>query len=246
MAIKIIPDPIGHLGGGRGLSVMGGGGVLTYDQRVLALGPIAYWPFSEVAGTTGAASVLDISGNNHHATPANVTFGAAGIGDGETSATFNGSNSAINAFSAGLAGAFDGAEGSLLMWLRFAAWGPLVYGLFLSDFTLQVLSAGTDLYLFIKTGGVEKTHVIGGMSTTEFFSIAMTWSESNDRKNSYLSGAVVAPELTGLGVWSTPLTQFTIGASDNTGAGALNGGIAKVALFDKELSAAQVAAIATP
>ena len=78
---------------------------VTYTGKIQALGPIAYWPLSEASGTT----IVDASGNARNGAYTAVTLGQAGIGDGRTSASFDGSTSFGDLYSASLAGAFNGA-----------------------------------------------------------------------------------------------------------------------------------------
>jgi hypothetical protein len=101
----------------RGL-VMGMGrlhsGGQSYAQRVLALGPVAYWPLDDAAGSAAARELVVGTA----ATATDVTFGAAGIGDGKTAATFNGTSSSVNIYSAALNAAFSGQLFSFFCWGR--------------------------------------------------------------------------------------------------------------------------------
>lgn len=71
----------------------------TYAQRVLALGPSAYWPLWE---TPGAPVAEDVTGHGFHAPYFGVALGEPGIGDGRTAARFDGAGSRVEIWSAGL------------------------------------------------------------------------------------------------------------------------------------------------
>ena len=79
---------------------------------------IALWPQNDASGT----QITDISGHGFHGTYSNVTLGQPGIGGGVgTAAGYNGTTSYGNVYSAGLAGAFNGAAGTLLVWIKVAS-----------------------------------------------------------------------------------------------------------------------------
>ena len=72
-----------------------------YTDKVLAIqlgNLIGYWQLSESGGLTA----IDVSGQANHGVYLNVTLGQSGIGDGNTAAGFNGTNSAADVFSSGL------------------------------------------------------------------------------------------------------------------------------------------------
>jgi hypothetical protein len=78
-------------------------GSVAYSAAVLADSPVGWWRLNQAAGTTGANSVLDSSGNTNHGTPAGgVTFGVAGAlaaeldGTSDTAASFDGSDDLVS------------------------------------------------------------------------------------------------------------------------------------------------------
>jgi len=85
----------------------------TYTELVLSTDPIAYWPLGERFGSTA----YDVLGNEFNGAITGCTLGALGIGDGLTSMFFDAINDYIDIYSAGLDAAFDGNEGSVMIWL---------------------------------------------------------------------------------------------------------------------------------
>jgi hypothetical protein len=80
----------GHAGATAGAG--GSGGVAaSYDQAILADGPVAYWTMSKLS-----ASEPDLTGNNHTGTYHNGATTAATMPNGDTAADFNGSNQYVS------------------------------------------------------------------------------------------------------------------------------------------------------
>src|SRR4029079_18849194 len=65
----------------------GGGSASTYDQTILADGPVAYWAMSKFSGTEP-----DLTGNNHTGTYHSGTTTPATMPNGDKAADFNGSS----------------------------------------------------------------------------------------------------------------------------------------------------------
>jgi hypothetical protein len=237
--LRLIPDPVARLG--QGLQVFSAG--LTYLQRVQALSPIAYWPLNEPAGTSGAGSVLDYSGNARHATPTSVTFGATGIGDGNTAATFNGSSSLIDVYSVSLfASAFTLDTGSIIAWVKGDPQTARILNFAQSSGNQILIERSTTGINFYRMGGGTLVSTV----TTTFSAlapIAMTWSVAADQLIGYANGTPVAPT-TGLVSSSTALTLAKLGSHFNGTPFFFAGTIAHVACFNYVLSSAQIASLA--
>jgi len=191
---------------------LGSDPTLAYTNKVKALNPIAYWPEAEPSGTT----IVDESGNGRNGTYSNVTLGQSGIGDGRTSALYvPASNSYGNVYSAGLAGAFNGAAGTVALWVKVRAasvWSDgTVRMLFrlLSDGNnyIQVqkdVAAGTFKFEYA-AGGTFKTRFSAAQSSTNFLHIAATWDKAADQVKCYIAGVQEGATLTGLGVYAGAL-----------------------------------------
>jgi hypothetical protein len=210
---------------------------------------IAYWPLSDLVGSTTAA---DESGNGRTGACTAVTFGQQGIGDGRRAASFDGSTSLCNVYSASLAGVFPTAEGTLEGWFLCNDWADGV-----NRRTVIFQASSQNRIIFNKGSGANTanlTYIAGNvnkniaitMSPTGFFHLALTWSVAADQVIGYLNGVQQGATLTGLGTWVGALAATTcvIGAGDTAPANVWSGRAAHVALWNTPLSAAQIAALA--
>jgi hypothetical protein len=223
-----------------------------YTAKVLALSPIAYWVMGESSGSVAQ----DSSGNGRVGAYTAVTLGAAGIGDGRTSASYDGSTSFCNVHSAGLAAAFNGAEGTAAAWCRVSAAGVWTDATARRVFRLASATVGNrlEVYRTATNNQIEMDYVAGGtakgatmtLSPTTFFHVAITWSASGDAVKLYLNGVQQGATLTGLGIWAGTFstTGNVIGANITTPLSVWSGTIAHVAVWASVLTGAQVASLA--
>lgn len=228
------------------LGVPVGGGGAAYQSRVLALAPIRYWPLDDAAGSVIARELV-VGGNG---TPPNVTFGVAGIGDGKTAASFNGTTSYINVVSAALATAFSGAEGTYAQWLKIPAdvWGDgttrracrLLADA--SNFALVQKLNNSTLVFTMRRGGNTLTYT-SAENPTNWIHIAMRWSTAANAASAFINGNKYA--MTGTwSTWSGALIIAVIGASSITPDEPFSGEIAHFALWDKPLTDDEIASLA--
>lgn len=226
-----------------------------YYQSVLATHAanlIAYWPMWEAIGATAN----DISGNTLNGAYANVVLGAAGIGDGNTSVRFGGVNSRNNIYSAGLAAAFNGAEGSFSIFAKLdaAAWtdGALRALLMLGSdgsnyVAIQKLDTNNTLKLAYDSGGTQvfQTSTLWG-GVTGWIHLAITWSDTNNRARFYVNGAQLGAESTITDAWVGALnsTISIIGEFDTGNDFPWLGEGAHAALWSAELTKAEVRGLA--
>lgn len=256
MAVRLAPPGTPAVGPAIPVYVVPGGGVLdtlAYTNKVLATSPIAYWPMAEPSG----AVALDESNNSRPGAYTAVTLGQAGIGDGRTSPLFDGTNSYNNVYTASLAGAFSGAEGSFLIWGKVNSAGVWTDGINRRMILFQVDAnnriginkavANNEVDWLYVAGGTSKSAGVTTFSPTTYFTIGLTWSKAADQIKFYVNGAQSGATVTGLGVFAGALsvTQTIIG-SLNTGAAAQvwSGTMAHAAVWNTPLTAAQMAALA--
>src|SRR3990172_5406390 len=103
---------------------------------------IAIYPLSEASGDVA----YDISGNGYNGAYTAVTLEAAGVGDGNTSASFDGSTSYCNISSASLGASFSGTEGTAIGWVK--ASGAAVWTDATNDYYFRLqASANNDIYI---------------------------------------------------------------------------------------------------
>lgn len=218
----------------------------AYYQKVINLGPLAYWPLWEDAGLHAA----DISGNEYDATYRNtgITYGEAGIGDGRTSVYLDG-NGVISCNDAGLMAAWPGAEGSLTIWHLDAAAifddstvRRHFYGFVDWDNFLIVAKTGTDANIQVdyEAGTVREigAHVIG-TAPSAFHSLGVTWSKASDEIKYFYDGVRYETD-TGIGVWAGNPTTIYIGATSAVATNPYIGWMAHVSLFGSALTEAQM------
>ncbi len=217
----------------------------TYSERIKKLfgsALIAYWPLNEPSGAT----CEDIAGNNHDGTYTSVTLAQPGIGDGKTSAQFNGTTSRSNVYSTGLRDVFNGAEGSLILWAKVAnagVWTDSADRAFAqfckSDFTLPFRIYKPTSNSAVTFSVLGKSYTTVSMSTIGWACYAVTWSNSNDRMRSYLNG-LLKNTTTGLTAWGANVLGSAIIGAGTTSAWLHNGYVAHVMLLNREATAEEI------
>lgn len=223
-----------------------------YWQGITSVQPaslLAYWPLFEPSGTV----VTDMSDNGRNGTYTAVTLGQAGIGDGRTSASFDGSTSYANVYSAGLASAFNGPAGTITAWARVAN-----AGIWTDNALHRIATFGADANnrVLLRKDGLNDlrwTYIAGSTSkevalvttTTAWFHSAITWDKAADAVKVYFNGAQTGSTQTGLGTWAGSLANNTtvIGAASTSPSGVWSGRLAHVGLWSVALSAQEVASL---
>ncbi len=224
----------------------------TYAQKVQSIASanlLGLWRLNETSGTTA----FDSTGARRDGVYVNSpTLGQPGIGDGGTAPLFiPASSTRVNIYSAGLASAFNGQEGTLSIWFKVRAASVLTDGtarypwILAADGNNQIQFRRTTVnnqYTFLyDAGGTIKSFNITNTGT-DWQNATMTWSKSGDAMKGYIAGAQVGTTQTGLGTYAGTLTD----GNANLGAGGTgwDGYCAVAALWNTALSAPQVAALA--
>ncbi len=232
------------------------GVALPYNLKVLNTAPanlIGYWMLDEAAGTSGAGSVADSSGQANHATPTAVTFGTAGIGDGKTAASFDGATSYVSLPVASLTGDYNGDVGTAMAWLKVRAasvWGdgatrdPLVFNSDSDCYTVLRKSSGANALSVVRRAGGANVQLDYNTTTTAWFHMAVTWTQAGNSLIMYINGAPVDTGDT-LAAWAGTLDRSLIGAVHPAPVNVWDGLIAHVAAWKTVLSPAQILALAT-
>lgn len=225
-----------------------------YARKVLSTRPIAYWVLGEASGTVA----YDASGNARHGTHTGVDLGLPGIGDGRTAPFYDGANDFTNIYSASLAGAFNGAEGTLMVWMKAANAGVWTDG---TERFLGFLRAdGNNVVRIAKpttanlmrllyiAGGTSKTVDIA--CTAEVWQqLALSWSRSagaNGEVRAYLNGAQSGSILTSLGTWVGALASNStlLGSNFVAPVNVWHGNLGHAAVWSRALTPAEIAALA--
>lgn len=218
-------------------------------QSLFGSSIVSYLPLSEGAGS-GAA---DVGGRGLNGAYTAVTLGQMGIGDGRTAGGFDGSTSYVNWYSAGLAAAFNGQLGSMLIWGRVSDAG--VWTDATSRVLMQFRVDGNNIVLLQRTatnnqlraqyiaGGTAKT-INFTVSPTEYFAFGCSWSLAGDAFAVYYNGAQQGATQTGLGTWAGALsaTNCMIGAGSTTPASPWSGFAAHGVLLNRVATPAEFAA----
>jgi len=220
--------------------------------RILRTAPnnlIGYWPMSERSGSIA----IDASPKGNNGAYTGVTLGQPGIGDGRTCPLFDGANDYNNIYSAGLRDDFNGAEGTVLVWLKVngvAVWGDGATRLMLklyADGSNRILlykrSDNNQIEYFRNSGGILDRVTQTGVTTTDWFATAMTWSTAADELIAYFNGAQEGAIQTGLGTWAGTLGAALVGAQDTVPTNVFDGYEAYAAVWTTPLSPAQIAAV---
>lgn len=251
----VVPEGIDSIGGPvQPVYVVSGVlDVFEYTNKMLALGPIQYLTQTDLSGSVA----LDSSPFARNGAYTGVTLGQAGIGDGLTSAGFDGATSFDNAFSASLAAAFSGAQGSFVTWGAVANPGVWLDGVTRRIILFQVdannriginkSASNNEVDWLMVAGGVSKSGGITSFNPLGFFSAGLTWDKANDQVKFYINGTQSGPTLTGLGVFAGSLsaTQTIIGSLSTAAAQVWNGSLAHLATFNRTLSASEMLSSAT-
>jgi hypothetical protein len=226
----------------------------AYGAKVQAIAPanlLAYWPLDELSGSV----ITDRSGSGRNGVYSNTTYGSPGP-DGRPCAGFNGTSSFGNLYSASLAGAFNGQEGSFSMWCRMANAGVWTDGVtrralyFLVDASNRAgffkPTTANEMDCLYVAGGTSLAAGKGTFSPTDWFHLGQTWSKSNNQMIFYVGGVAITPISTGLGTFAGALSavQTILGSLSTTPAQNWSGFEADVAVWSTPLTAAQMAALA--
>jgi hypothetical protein len=228
----------------------------TYQRKILNLfgaSMIAYWPLWEPSGSIAN----DISGNARNGSYTGVTLGQPGIGDGHTCPLFDGAADLVNVYSAGLAGAFSGAAGSLMAWGKVSGAGVWTDGVarYLVRFavdannyiSLEKRTVNNTLRALYSAGGAAK----GGspaFSGLTWFHFAITWDKNAGADGEvlvFLNGAQSGVTQTTLGVWNGALAATTtvIGALNTTPSSVWSGLLAHVLVLDRAATPTEIASV---
>lgn len=231
----------------------GGSRLAAYKARTIATSPIAYWMLNETSGTT----IVDSSGNSRNGTYSGVTLAQDSTNPQRSPAPlWDGVNDYGNVYSASLAGAVSFNEGCLLVWVKMSAAGVWTDGIarYLATiwrnndnhFYIQKLTTSNSLRVLHRAGAASR-NVDTTISTTDWFSVMLSWSFSGNMMRAYINGVQV-------GLNQTVTTTQSGSGLDNTlcNLGSFNAGgfvhsgyLAHATLWDNPANAAKIA-LATP
>lgn len=213
----------------------------TYAEEVTLDGALAYYPLDDAA-----APAVDATGNTSQSYLAGVTFGAAGLGDGATSADFAGTAGLLTTTYAPLVGVV-----SMEALVRLDAVGStaraiatITDGVGDERMVLRVSTTGVLEWLGYYSTGSDTVTGVTTLTAGVTYHLAMVLLPTGYVRL-FVNGAVDKDEWTQANIPKSPTTpSLSIGYRAGEGAFTtpLDGKLAGVAVYDSALTDAQVAA----
>lgn len=224
----------------------GGGGPLTYHQRIKRLfGPSIVSRFKMTEGS-GLRMADDLNG--WHGGYNGVSLGAVDSAvAGERAPSFDGVNDDIDIYAASSALDFSKA-GALVGWSLIdpAVWidGSArdilsVYALNGDNFILKKAEPNKQLWALSRYGGVDLAMQVY-FSSPRWFTWGMTWDKGQDLLQFLLNGNVVFPDMHGLGTWAGGLyTDYCRLGGFGGGVEPFKGSTSNVYLLNRRITAGE-------
>ncbi len=204
----------------------------------LSSGLVALWNLNEASGTSGAGSVKDMSGNNHHATPTNVSFGH--VGKKGNAGYFDGSTSRISTDDTYPIGtsltlsswvyleSIPGGWTTILEHARETSqWGGL-----------WKRSGGNTFHFRWGNSGSRLAHFSTTIESKKWYHVVGTHDDATDTTTLYLNG-VVDRVLTGVPSPSAIAGKTFVGSKENGGEN-FPGLIDETAIWSRALTNSEV------
>lgn len=244
---------------GIGITPIFGGKVLTPVEKILKVQPdniVALWGLTEESGTTAVNSEGTSDRNGTYLTDVS-SMGTAEFIHGGTAPDFDGSNDAINIYSASLNSAFDGDNYTVALWLKpdtgSLTDGSTRYGIRLyggsSNFIRIVNAVNGAITLQDRAGGTDKTLDLAH-SSTDWRLFAITKSSSTVKFWRFApdgSGGQVGTTQTSAGTWAGTLdtSNTVIGSANITPLQTWAGLIGPTIIWSTPLSESELGGIAS-
>lgn len=232
----------------RRRTVLGGSCI----DKVLGYSPIAYWPLNEASGATAVCQVSSAQNGTYTGVTLANELGPDGV---NYAPFFDGVNDLVNIYSVPFRDAFNGAEGSVVVWGRInpGAWTDGAERFLLrfrvddnNRVDIGKAAANNQLFYNYSAGGTHSARY-PAVSETPFFCAVITWSALADEMWPYLNGTPIAAVRNGLGVWAGTFNSNTtiLGASNIWAGNPWHGWGAHCIAFDRPLTPAEVLSVST-
>lgn len=205
---------------------------------------LAYWKLDETSGSSAA----DASGHARAGTYNGPTLGGATFLDGTPAASFDGVNDFVDV--SALVSALNLTTGTAMCFAKVASSAVWTDGVSRLIFSFGSTSTGSRInWQSLSSGNLLRFRYDGNAknqasSETGWFHIAITWNKTADRMRGYYNGTLSNSD-SGLGTVSLNALYMCIGATATDGSDPWKGGIAHLPVWDTELTAAEVAALAS-
>ena len=227
----------------------------SYIAKVLSYNPIAYWPLNELTGATANCLVNAAQDGAYTGVTLGQTVTDAN-GVSFICPFFDGANDFVDIYSATLGAAFDGGEGSIMIWMKVnaaAVWTDGInrvmmhLGTNATDNYLRMMkeSANNRVQWIYNADGTLDSDTKTGLSDTDWVMVAMTWSATGDLIQYFYDGALEDTD-TGLGTYDNGLVEnFTnIGSQTETPGLLWHGWLAHPAILGRALTVPEIADLA--
>lgn len=218
---------------------------LRYQQRLvelLGISAIQIIPAWEASGVVAE----DISGNANHGAHSNTVLANLAAPWGRSIPQYNGINSLLNLYSAGMAADFNPAQGTALLLLKIpsAVWTD---GVLRRLFTLRAdnnnivygekHTTPNSVRLSYTAGGTGETAIFA-VALETLFVIGLTWDKTAEQVRFVVNGCQMESTRTALGIWSGALspTSACIGSAATTPGALLSGWAGPWVLCNQALS----------
>jgi hypothetical protein len=230
----------------------------SYVQKIIATGPILYYPLNELSGTESINhGTLGVAANGVlGAAGAAPTLGAAAAPGGGLCPSFDGGDF-INFYSVALRNALIGiTEGTFAVWYKVAnvgvwtdATSRTIY--YFNANNTDIISIGKSttagrMTFTAEFNNIAEAAISDGHSSTAWQMTAVTWNPAIDTITYYINGVSVATDITVGALFAGALTAnlVTIGCYNSTAPSSFwNGNIAHPAIWTKAFSTAEILAL---
>jgi hypothetical protein len=225
------------LGGAATPNLLAMGVRFWYRQAVLATNPVGYWRLGEASGTVA----VDQMGANNGTYVGAPTLGVAGLltGDADTAVLLDGSTQYISTPGPVIVG----GDWTLLAWVRMTDL-TLISGLFGAESggVYLEIAATTGTFAVSASNVSTATRSIGGLAAGVTAFMGATYVASSGLLTYYLAG-VEDSHLIFTPTWTAGAKQISIGDYGNAGIYRLNGTPDEPAIWNRALTAAEIAAL---
>jgi hypothetical protein len=219
----------------------------SYDAEVAEDSPVAWWKLNDQVGSDTA---LDYSGNGYTGTADNVTFGETGAVAGNTSASFDGTNSRI--VTAYTAPAFT--QFSAEIWLNLNGTEPTVAGALVGtantglsgasdtdDGFSIILNVDQYPFVYLGNGSASTSFSLGNqLPSSGWVQLVVTWNGST--VTCYQNGITTSTTIWA-GPMGTPVNPVVLGATLGSSPSFwFKGLLAEVSIYNTTLSVSRVLA----
>lgn len=224
----------------------------NYYEKVLFHRPIAYWPLWEATDAV-AYELINSAQNGAHV---GVTLGQEGIGDGRTCPYYDGALDTTNIYSLTFANAFNGNEGSVIVWAKVRSstvWADAAerrgfqVAADASNYVILRKNAAANQLAFLYRAGAGVLRSVNITTTSvSWMAWGMTWSVTNNQTYFFFNGVQQGPVQAASGVWAglPAVGQCAIGSGPIGPVNVWDGFMAHGAVYNYPLPPSAMVALA--